>query len=39
MGFVNKDLGYASALSVVLFLVILVITLIERRMTRVDWGY
>lgn len=39
MGFVNKDMGYASALSVVLFLVIMVFTLIQRRLTKVDWGY
>lgn len=39
MGFVNKDMGYASALSVVLFAVIMCITLIQRRLTKVDWGY
>lgn len=39
MGFVNKDMGYASALSVVLFMVIMVFTLIQRRATKVDWGY
>ena len=38
-GFANKDLGYASAISVALFLIIMTVTLIQRRMVRVDWGY
>ena len=38
-GFRAKDMGYASAISVSLFLVILVITLIQRRLNRVDWEY
>jgi multiple sugar transport system permease protein/raffinose/stachyose/melibiose transport system permease protein len=39
MGFGNKDMGFASAISLTLFLVILVVTLIQQRVNRVDWGY
>ena len=39
IGFSQKNMGYASALSVVLFLVILAVTLVQRRLTRADWGY
>ena len=39
MGFVSKDMGYASAVSVVLFAVIMLCTLIQRRLVKVDWGY
>ena len=39
MGFVSHDMGYASAVSVTLFLIMLVITLIQQRMNRVDWRY
>ena len=38
-GFKTKDMGYASAISVVLFLIILVVTIIQQRLNRVDWGY
>jgi len=38
-GFRAKDMGYASAISVTLFLLILVITLVQRRLNRVDWEY
>jgi len=38
-GFKAKDMGYASAISVTLFLLILAITLIQQRANRVDWGY
>jgi multiple sugar transport system permease protein/raffinose/stachyose/melibiose transport system permease protein len=38
-GFRARDLGYASAIAVTLFLLILVITLIQRRISRVDWEY
>ena len=38
-GFKAKDMGYASAISVTLFLFILVVTLIQQRLNRVDWGY
>ena len=39
IGFVSHDMGYASAVSVTLFLIMLVITLIQQRMNRVDWRY
>ncbi len=39
MGFRNKDMGYASAVSLVLFFVILIVTLVQQRLNRVDWGY
>ena len=38
-GFRAKDMGYASAISVSLFLLILIITLAQRRINRVDWEY
>lgn len=38
-GFRAKDMGYASAISVTLFLLIMVITVIQQRLNRVDWGY
>jgi len=39
IGFTAKDMGYASAISVTLFLLILVFTMIQQRLNRVDWGY
>jgi multiple sugar transport system permease protein/raffinose/stachyose/melibiose transport system permease protein len=39
IGFTAKDMGYASAISVTLFFMILVFTLIQQRLNRVDWGY
>lgn len=38
-GFELKNMGYACAVSMVLFLILLICTLIERRVTRADWGY
>jgi multiple sugar transport system permease protein/raffinose/stachyose/melibiose transport system permease protein len=38
-GFRAKDMGYASAISVTLFLVILIVTIVQRRLNRVDWEY
>ncbi|MDR0602069.1 MAG: sugar ABC transporter permease [Treponema sp.] len=37
--FVYKDLGYASAISIVLFIVIMIFTMVSQRLNRVDWGY
>jgi multiple sugar transport system permease protein/raffinose/stachyose/melibiose transport system permease protein len=37
--FQSRDMGYASAISVVLFLLIMVFTAIQQRINRVDWGY
>lgn len=39
LGFVNKDMGYASAVAFALFVLIFVVTCIQRRLSRVDWGY
>jgi multiple sugar transport system permease protein/raffinose/stachyose/melibiose transport system permease protein len=39
IGFKSKDMGYASAISVALFLLILIVTLVQQRLNRVDWGY
>ena len=39
MGFTVKDMGFASAVSVTLFLIILAFTLVQQRLNRVDWGY
>lgn len=39
MAFVNKDMGYASAIAMALFVIIMVVTLIQKRLNRVDWGY
>ena len=39
IGFTAKDMGYASAISVTLFVIIMVFTLIQQRINRVDWGY
>jgi len=38
-GFTAKNMGYASAISVVLFFIILIATVIQQRLNRVDWGY
>ncbi|MDR0876786.1 MAG: sugar ABC transporter permease [Treponema sp.] len=37
--FIYKDMGYASAISIILFLIIMVFTIISQRLNRVDWGY
>jgi multiple sugar transport system permease protein/raffinose/stachyose/melibiose transport system permease protein len=39
IGFTAKDMGYASAISVTLFVIIMVFTVIQQRLNRVDWGY
>jgi len=38
-GFRAKDMGYACAISVTLFLLILIITMVQRRLNRVNWEY
>lgn len=38
-GFRSKDMGYASAISVTLFLLIFAVTMVQQRLNRVDWGY
>jgi multiple sugar transport system permease protein len=39
LAFINKDMGYASAVAMVLFAIIMGVTLMQRRLSRVDWGY
>lgn len=39
LGFINKDMGYASAVAMVLFFIIMAVTLLQRRFTKTDWGY
>lgn len=39
IGFKVKDMGYASAISIALFLLIMLVTVAQRRLNRVDWGY
>lgn len=38
-GFKIKDMGYASAISVMLFFIILIVTVFQQWLNRVDWGY
>jgi len=35
----NKEMGYGSAIAVVLFGIIMIFTIIQQRLSRVDWGY
>lgn len=37
--FKNNDMGYASAISMLSFVIILAVTLIQLRLTRVRWNY
>lgn len=37
--FIYKEMGYAAALSVVLFLLITIVSLIQQRINKVDWEY
>ena len=37
--FMYKDMGYAAAISVVLFVIIMIVSLIEQRVNKVDWEY
>ncbi len=39
MAFEYKDMGYASAVSMILFLIILVVSFLEQRRTKVNWEY
>jgi len=39
VGFRSKDMGYASAVSLALFALIMIVTVAQRRFNRVDWGY
>lgn len=37
--FVYKQMGYAAAISMVLFLVILVVSIVQQKFSKVDWEY
>lgn len=37
--FMYKDMGYAAAISVVLFVIILIVSLVQQRVNKVDWEY
>jgi len=39
MAFEYKNMGYASAIAMALFMIIMVFTVISQRLNRVDWGY
>ena len=39
MAFEYKDMGYASAIAVLLFVIIFVITIIQQKIQKVDWDY
>lgn len=39
IAFVNKDMGYAAAISVILFILILIVSLVQRKAGKVDWEY
>ena len=35
----NMEMGYGSAMALVLFLIIMIFTAVQQRLSRVDWGY
>lgn len=37
--FVYKEMGYAAAISMMLFLIILLVTIVQQRLAKVDWEY
>lgn len=37
--FVYKQMGYAAAISMVLFLIILVVSIVQQKFSKVDWEY
>lgn len=39
VGFTVRNMGYASAISVTLFFIIMIFTVVQQRLNRVDWGY
>jgi len=39
LGFINKDMGYASAVALMLFILIMVVSMIQKRLMKADWGY
>ena len=39
MAFEIKNMGYASAIAVLLFVIIFIITIIQQKIQKVDWDY
>lgn len=39
VAFQNKDMGYASAIAISLFVLILGITLLQQKLNKIDWEY
>lgn len=37
--FEYKEMGYAAAISVVLFIIILIVSIVQQRVNKVDWEY
>lgn len=37
--FVYKEMGYAAAISVALFVIILIVSLVQQKVSKVDWEY
>jgi len=37
--FVYKEMGYAAAISVALFVIIVIVSIVQRRLNKVDWEY
>ena len=35
----NMEMGYGSAMALVLFVIIMAFTVVQQRLSRVDWGY
>ncbi len=39
VAFIHKDMGYAAAISVALFVLILIVSIVQQRVNKVDWEY
>lgn len=39
MAFKNKEMGQGAAIAMVLFVIILIVSLVQQRLSRVDWEY
>jgi len=37
--FVYKEMGYAAAISVALFIIIVIVSIVQKRLNKVDWEY
>ena len=38
-GFIDKNMGYASAVATILFVMIFIVSMVQRRLNKVDWEY